>query len=303
MSKSASSAAQSLAAAALAALTLVPAPAKAHGFAGKRFFPATLTFDDPFAADEFDLLYSSVPDTVSDDGDKVDVNTLDFEWAKSITPDFALSVGSAYADSKFADGSTRHGFDNIELGAKLMGGVHPDSESAWSYGLDVELGGTSSHGVGEDVTVYSPSFFFGKGFGNLFDPSSLLRPLAVTGKIAVDVPDDGDQPTALSTSLSLQYSLSYLESAVKSTGLPQFLRDSVLLVELPLETCLNKDCDGDVTGTVNPGIVFFNHYGQLSLEAVIPVNNRTGNGVGGLLQLHFYLDDIFSRSLGKPLFG
>ena len=30
-------------------------PAAAHGFAGKRFFPATLTNDDPFVADELSL--------------------------------------------------------------------------------------------------------------------------------------------------------------------------------------------------------------------------------------------------------
>jgi hypothetical protein len=30
-------------------------PAAAHGFAGKRFFPATITNDDPFVADELSL--------------------------------------------------------------------------------------------------------------------------------------------------------------------------------------------------------------------------------------------------------
>jgi hypothetical protein len=57
-----------------------------------------------------------------------------------------------------------------------------------------------------------------------------------------------------------------------------------------------------MTGTINPGIVFFNRFGQVSVEAVIPANVRTGNGVGGMLQVHFYLDDIFPNDLGKPLF-
>src|SRR6266852_8367866 len=35
------------------ALTILPtAGALAHGFAGSRFFPATITIDDPFVADE-----------------------------------------------------------------------------------------------------------------------------------------------------------------------------------------------------------------------------------------------------------
>ncbi|HUO65293.1 MAG TPA: hypothetical protein VMT97_16380 [Terriglobales bacterium] len=34
------------------ALCAWPALARAHGMAGKRFFPSTLTIDDPFVADE-----------------------------------------------------------------------------------------------------------------------------------------------------------------------------------------------------------------------------------------------------------
>jgi hypothetical protein len=89
---------------------------------------------------------------------------------------------------------------------------------------------------------------------------------------------------------------------VKDVGLPQALRNALLLVELPLQTCLDHGCDGDMTGTINPGIIFFNKSGQLSVEAVIPANNRTGDSVGALLQLHLYLDDLFPHSLGRPIF-
>ena len=46
-----------LGAAAAAAATLLPASsaALAHGFAGERFFPATILTDDPFVADEISL--------------------------------------------------------------------------------------------------------------------------------------------------------------------------------------------------------------------------------------------------------
>ena len=302
MPKSKSHATNNLPSLALILLALAATDtAYAHGFAGKRFFPATLTFDDPFTQDEFDVLYNTMPN-VNEDGESVDVNSLDVEYAKSITPGIALSVGTAYNRLKFADGSSQHGFDNIELSGKFMGQVYEESESVWSYGLDIDLGGTSSHGIGEDFTVYSPSFYFGKGMGELSDSSSYLRPLAFTGKIAVALPDQGDQPRSLDTAFSVQYSLTYLESFVKDVGLPQALRNALLLVELPLQTCLNQGCDGDMTGTVNPGIIFFNKSGQLSVEAVIPANNRTGDSVGALLQLHLYLDDLFPHTLGKPIF-
>jgi len=39
-----------------ASMALVSAgPAAAHGLVGQRFFPATLTIDDPFVADELSL--------------------------------------------------------------------------------------------------------------------------------------------------------------------------------------------------------------------------------------------------------
>jgi len=37
-----------------------------------------------------------------------------------------------------------------------------------------------------------------------------------------------------------------------------------------LETCLNKGCSGEITGTANSGGVIFNQYGQLCPETVIP---------------------------------
>ncbi len=42
---------------------------------------------------------------------------------------------------------------------------------------------------------------------------------------------------------------------------------------------------------------------QFALEAIIPMNAASGHGVGVVGELHFFLDDIFPNSLGKPIFG
>jgi len=42
---------------------------------------------------------------------------------------------------------------------------------------------------------------------------------------------------------------------------------------------------------------------QLGVEAVIPINPASGHGVGVISNVHFYLENIFPNSLGKPLFG
>jgi hypothetical protein len=37
--------------------------------------------------------------------------------------------------------------------------------------------------------------------------------------------------------------------------------------------------------------------------ALIPINSHTGNNVGVLAQIHFYLDDVLPKLFGKALFG
>jgi hypothetical protein len=41
---------------------------------------------------------------------------------------------------------------------------------------------------------------------------------------------------------------------------------------------------------------------QIALEALVPVNAASGHRVGAMAELHFFFDDIFPSSLGKPLF-
>ena len=36
---------------------------------------------------------------------------------------------------------------------------------------------------------------------------------------------------------------------------------------------------------------------------MIPVNRQSGTSVGVIAQIHFFLDDIFPNSIGRPIFG
>ena len=56
------------------------------------------------------------------------------------------------------------------------------------------------------------------------------------------------------------------------------------------------------TGTINPGIIYVAKTYQFGVEAILPVN-RAGDGVGVIGQLDLYLDDIFPKSVGRPLFA
>ncbi len=148
-----------------------------------------------------------------------------------------------------------------------------------------------------------------------------LRPLAITGAIGPNFPTRSrnvtttlnektgnieqqvkQNPTALTWGFSIQYNLQYLQSFVKDVGLAAPFNRMIVLVEFPFETCLNRGCNGETTGFVNPGLIWFGKSIQLGIEAQIPINDRTGKNVGVLGLVHFFLDDLFPKSIGRPIF-
>ncbi len=76
----------------------------------------------------------------------------------------------------------------------------------------------------------------------------------------------------------------------------------VPLVEVALTTPLDGPNAGETTGTVNPGVIWVTKPFQLGLEAIIPINEASGEDIGVRAQIHWYFGNIFPNSLGKPLF-
>lgn len=295
--------------------------AYSHGFAGARFFPATLSTDDPFIADELSLPTISTIRTPDDGGTRE--TDISFDFAKRITPKLVLEVGETVTSLDPRDGKSASGFGNLELGGKYQLLESDAHEAIVSAGLDVEIGGTGTAGVGADpFTTWTPGIFFGKGFGDLPDSVRYLKPLAVTGLLGVAIPtgastrtvsfdeltgvsevDVDRHPDTLEWGFAFEYSIPYLQSQVQDVHLPAPLDRMIPLVEVALETPLDRGAAGETTGTVNPGVIWSGQYFQLGVEAVIPINDRTGNNVGVIAQVHLYMDDLFPHSLGRPLFG
>ena len=292
-------------------LGLSPVAAWSHGFAGKRFFPATLATDDPFVNDEGGFLLSNIKEPGSEDEPSTLATEISAEWAKRITPDFGLTIGGAFQHLDPNGERTVNGFGNMELGAKYQFLTSAEHEAILSVGVGAEVGGTGAERVGADpFSTVSPTFFFGKGMGDLPDSVKMLRPFAITGVLGVDFPtvstdeQTGEKPpTTLNWGFSLQYNLQYLQSFVRDVGLGAPFNRMIPLVEFPMETCINRACSGQTTGFVDPGVIWFGKYIQLGLEAQIPLNSRTGDNVGVLVQVHLFLDDLFPKSIGRPLFG
>ncbi|PYK54394.1 MAG: hypothetical protein DME48_08400, partial [Verrucomicrobia bacterium] len=185
----------------------------------------------------------------------------------------------------------------------------------------VEVGGTGANSIGADsFSTWSPGVFFGKGFGDLPEAMRFLKPFAVTGQLGVVIPtsastrsvtvndETGEReleierhPAVLEWGFALEYSVIYLQSQVQDMHLPAPFDRLIPLVEFALETPLNRAEQGQTTGTINPGVIWSGKYFQIGAEAVIPVNERTGTNVGVIAQLHFFLDDLFPHTIGRPV--
>jgi hypothetical protein len=267
-------------------MTIVPA--SAHGVIGDRFFPATLTVDDPFAADELAL------PTVTSFNHETD---YDFEWSKAIFPGVALSVEGGYIDARDASG-----WDNITL--TPMAEVFRDEahETIVTVGFEWEIGGSGSKAVADRSSSYTPEVLFGKGFGDLPDSMALLRPLAVTGQVGFKIPGTSSDSKAVEWGGAVEYSLHYLQTDVRDQGFSDFVARLTPIVEFSLESPTDSG-GGETTGTINPGLIWSGQYIQVGAEAMVPVNRASGRSVGVIAQLHFYLDDIFPHSIGSPIFG
>jgi hypothetical protein len=313
---------------AMLAVTLA-APATntcAHEIVGNRFFPATLAIDDPGVNDELALPTISMSKT----GDDPSFKQLDIsaEYAKRITEDFAISVAPTWSRLYAPGGLTMNGargFQNLETLFKYRLFKNAEHEFVVSAGLEIEWGRTGAQGVGaEPFNVYTPALFFGKGFGDLPPSLNWARPFAITGQIGYSIPgasktittsvnpDTGEQEIetefnarVLNWGGTLQYSMPYLKSVVVDLGLPDFINRLIPIVEASFQTPVsNMSTSGTVTtGTINPGIIFVGKTYQVAIEAVIPVNRQSGSSVGIIGQLHFYLDDIFPNTIGRPIFA
>jgi len=302
---------------ALVFVTLAGSEAAAHGFAGQRFFPATLVTDDPFVADELSLPTVAVtPNPAAGDSPKTLETDVSIDVSKRITPNFGIGIGETWQNLKTegAGPPSVSGFANLDVNAKYLLLANAPHELLFSVGVDAEIGDSGSRRLGVDhFSTISPGLFFGKGLGDLPRSWSLVRPFAVTGVLGLGFPtqaqittDSGDvrlNPHVLNTGLAVEYSIPYLQASVLDVGLRQPFNRLIPLVEFSLQTPLDRGQKGLATGRICPGIIWAGTYFQIGVEALIPANDRTGHNVGGIAQLHFYIDDLFPRSIGKPLFG
>ncbi len=315
---------RTLAAGAALVLMAAATAASAHGIAGKRVFPTTLTIDDPAVSDEASLpTVIHVRHGATNDAPANRETDINGEFDKRITEHFGTAINYGYTTIDRVGQSSANGFSNLNTTLKYEFLQNAPHEILMSAGVIRAWGGTGAQQVGASTTgSTTPTLYFGKGLGDLPDGLNWLKPLAITGTFGyqfadvrtqsttVTDPDTGiaglmfaKNPNQLVMGLSVQYSLSYLQANIRDIGLPDFFRRLTPLVEFAYTTPATAGSGQNTIGTIAPGFIYSANSYQIGVEALIPATRASGTNVGLIVQAHFFFDDIFPKSLGRPLFG
>jgi len=180
-------------------------------------------------------------------------------------------------------------------------------------GLIVDWGGTgaSNSGIGTPYTVLTPTYYFGKGFGDLPDSAGWLRAFAVTGQVGYEIPSRSFDlvagapiPQVLDWGGSIQYSMPYLKSEIQDLQLPDFINHLIPIVEVDMQRqSPTITATASSHGHHQPGRDLGRQLLPGRARSADPVNGQSGHGIGVLGQLHLYLDDMFPQTVGQPLIG
>jgi hypothetical protein len=286
-------------------------------YVGDRFFASTLATTVPTAADFYNPPYFvKLPDTATTR--EVDFPTT---YSRLVTKDLGVFFTETFRVIEDANRGTRSGFDNFVIGAQYQLYTNPEHQFVFTVGGTAAIGGTGTPGIASSFSTLTPTIYIGKGFGDLPDSLSWLRPLNITGTVAVAVPTDATSltttmlptgattlteminPKVLQLGLALEYSLvNNMYTGPNRTG-TRYPEGWVPLVEFTTSTPLNGPNAGKTTGTVNPGVILVSRYLQFGIEAIIPMNAQSGRDLGVRAQAHLYLPAIFPDLFGKPIFG
>lgn len=284
-------------------LLLTPQSAQAHAIAGDRVFPATLEVDDPSVATELSLpavSWSRGP--LDDNGNFPDQTNIGAEFDLLITPNLALGISDGWNSQTARGERGLYGFDSIEVSGKYLFYENDEHEILMSAGLVVDIGGTGAANFGDDGTsTFTPTYYFGKGMGDLPDSMALLKPFAITGTLGVAIAQNRSNPDMLQPGITVQYSMPYLKSAVKDYDLPNFVNHLIPVVEIPLSVGLNNGAHS-WGGTVNPGFIYMANTWQFGVEATLPLTADDQHGVGVTGEFHVFLDDLVPTFF-QPLMG
>jgi hypothetical protein len=290
----------------IAWFALVATPAHAFVAAGDRVFPGTLILPQIAPTDEAYIQGATpfggttpVPLNVPRRTDAI------WFFGKTLTEDLGIRFRDTYTKLDRTSQSSLYGWQTLTASAQYEALLDPPHEFLFSVGVDRQFGGTGAGRVQRrgfsGVGATTPSFFFGKGLGDL--DIGYLRPLAIEGTFGYLIADKSPRPDTVTSGFAIEYSIPYLESKVRALGLPDPIRGLTPITEFFLTTPAGQNHGTPNTALIAPGVTYAGEGWQFGIEAMIPMTRATGRGLGVTAQFHVWFDYLFPNSIGRPVFS
>jgi len=274
--------------------------ARAHGVVGQR------SFIEPFIAEDVNPKNEFVIGRPEWDHSR-DGRTLGFGFGleKKLSDRFSITLDSEWDDFTPKPHAEPHasGFNNLGITLKYAFFIDPAHEAIASIALESTAAtGTEKVGAEKDPS-FKPFLLYGKGANELPDCLEYLRPLAVAGDAGFEISIDRERTTALAHNVAIEYSVSYLQQAVRDFGLPWPIDDFIGDTEFNFEHRVNGEGHGHSKVFVTPGFVYMDRWVELGIAGRFPLNQAAHDELdwGIVFIVDFFIDDIFPWTKWQPL--
>jgi hypothetical protein len=279
---------------------LYVAEAHAHGVVGQRSFIEPFVTEDVNPKNEFVIARPEWDH--SPDGHSF---SYGFGLEKKLSDSLSLTLGSEWdrISPRAPDEPSQSGFNNLSITLKYAFLVNPDHEGIVSFAVEGSAPtGTADVGSEKDW-AFKPFFLYGKGFGDLPQSLEYLRPLAVQGDFGPEVSTGPGTATKFVHNIAIEYSIPYLQAAVRDLGLGWPFKDLIADTEFNFEHGLRGDEKGVNRITTTPGIVYMDRYVELGVAGRFPLTGSAHDQLdaGVIFIVDLFIDDIWPATKWQPL--
>jgi hypothetical protein len=202
---------------------------------------------------------------------------------KTISPksSFSLFVGYQRLEQE-GEQTSASGFSNLGLAYKRVLISIPRREFVFTISPSLELP-IGSRSVGsESHPRAGGDLLFQKGFADLPDSLSMLRPAGIEGDAGWESKVTGARDDLLSANFELEYSLNYLDANVAGGSVPHAIRDLTPHLDFEYAQYLSAHRNSSQPDfELTPGIAWLNSTFEINLGAQVALN-RASSGTGAV---------------------
>src|ERR1700722_10270588 len=207
--------------------------------------------------------------------------SLYLEKTISTKSSFSLFVGYQRLEQE-GEQTSASGFSNLGLGYKRVLITLPRHEFMFTINptLEVPIGSTS---VGsESHPRAGGDLLFQKGFGDLPESLSMLRPAGIEGDAGWESKVTGARDDLLSADFEVEYSLGYLDANIAPGSVQYALRDLTPHLDFDYAQYLSAHRNSSQPDfELTPGIAWLNSTFEINLGVQVALN-RASSGSGAV---------------------